>query len=66
MSASSAGIPTFDKEKLTFVCLSDTHSYITKEFMAKVPKGDILLHAGDFTKLGSVREVREFNQLLGK
>ncbi|PWN24547.1 Metallo-dependent phosphatase [Jaminaea rosea] len=38
-----------------FVVISDTHS----EEMNDVPDGDVLLHSGDLTKLGSDAEVRK-------
>ncbi len=36
-----------------FVCLSDTHNQTIK-----LPKGDVLIHAGDLTNQGSYSEVR--------
>lgn len=44
---------------LRFVCVSDTHS---REFF--VPDGDVLVHAGDFTKKGTELEVMEFARVL--
>lgn len=49
-------------DKLRFVCLSDTHS--NTHF--HVPTGDVLLHAGDFTKIGLTEEVKKFNDFLSK
>ncbi|XP_028417628.1 metallophosphoesterase domain-containing protein 1-like isoform X2 [Dendronephthya gigantea] len=43
------------------VCISDTHGRIIEN----VPEGDILIHAGDFTKRGKIEEVEKFNQFLG-
>ena len=43
------------------VCLSDTHD---KTDNLKVPLGDILIHAGDFTQKGLPREVTKFNDFL--
>jgi predicted phosphohydrolase len=40
---------------IRFVCASDTHS---RPF--SLPAGDILIHAGDFTKKGTAPEVHEF------
>lgn len=40
------------------VCLADTHGFHDK---IEVPKGDILIVAGDFTKIGRLREVSSFN-----
>ena len=44
------------------VCLSDTHEFTTE---IKVPAGDILVHAGDFTFMGDPKKVKEFNDWLG-
>ncbi|XP_064489974.1 metallophosphoesterase domain-containing protein 1-like [Ornithodoros turicata] len=49
---------------IRFVCISDTHSF-TNEMTHKVPPGDVLLHAGDFTRRGSLQEVICFNDFLG-
>lgn len=53
-------------DKIRFVCISDTHStekrWAAEDFV--VPPGDVLLHAGDFTKIGSAKEINEFNQFL--
>ncbi len=45
------------------VCISDTHNYHND---VKLPDADILIHAGDFTMVGSFAEVLEFNEWLGK
>ena len=31
-----------------------------------IPEGDVFIHAGDFTRCGSVSEVRDFNAWLAK
>ncbi len=52
-------MPTLGKLKV--VCISDTHCQLDK---VKVPKGDILIHAGDLTYRGTVSEIlRELNIL---
>lgn len=45
-----------------FVCISDTHS--VKNFEHPIPDGDVLIHAGDFTMLGNMKEIREFNEFI--
>ena len=30
----------------------------------KIPNGDVLIHAGDFTNLGSLEEIKEFSDFL--
>jgi hypothetical protein len=49
--------------KVRFVCISDTHSQ-TGKLKIQIPKGDVLIHAGDFTLTGSVNEIRQFNNFL--
>lgn len=48
-----------DDDFLTFVCISDTHSQ--HDLMPPLPKGDILLHTGDFTlDYGTPEELNSF------
>lgn len=54
-----------EPDKVRFVCMSDTHSLI-HSVKFDVPDGDVLLHAGDFTKCGKLEEVEEFDNWLGK
>lgn len=51
------------KDKLKVVCISDTHTHTT-DFI--LPPGDILIHAGDFSKTGLPSEVHLFNDFLSK
>uniref|UniRef100_A0A6T9YJL5 Calcineurin-like phosphoesterase domain-containing protein n=1 Tax=Bigelowiella natans TaxID=227086 RepID=A0A6T9YJL5_BIGNA len=51
-----------NKDYVRFVCISDTHNDHKR---IKVPDGDVLLHAGDFTKFGTEKEIFEFNRWLG-
>ena len=46
---------------LRLVCLSDTHGLHDR---IDVPDGDLLLHAGDFTKRGRESEVEDFARFL--
>ena len=50
---------------IRFVCLSDTHDQTSKMSMP-LPAGDVLLHAGDFTMVGTPKEVERFNEFLGE
>lgn len=43
---------------IRFVCLSDTHTF--DECFQNVPDGDVLLHSGDFTNVGSTKEIEKF------
>lgn len=54
---------TKNEDELICVCISDTHS--THQYM-QVPDGDILIHGGDFTKLGLQDEIEAFSKWLGK
>ena len=40
------------------VCVSDTHSYSPADAAFKLPKGDVLIHAGDLTKHGTLAQLR--------
>ncbi|KDO24011.1 hypothetical protein SPRG_10707 [Saprolegnia parasitica CBS 223.65] len=48
--------------ELRIVCISDTHS---RHGDLVVPDGDILIHAGDFTKRGLHTEIKAFDEWLG-
>ncbi|XP_005107305.1 metallophosphoesterase MPPED2 [Aplysia californica] len=55
------------KHFLRFVCMSDTHSRVEgSDFVHRVPHGDVLLHAGDFTMHSSIPELHAFNDFLGQ
>lgn len=41
-----------------FVCISDTHNRTSADTF--IPEGDVLLHAGDFTMVGSPGEIKQF------
>lgn len=43
--------------------MSDTHG---RHRNVRVPPGDILIHAGDFTHFGKDKDVRDFNNWLGE
>jgi predicted phosphodiesterase len=44
--------------KTRFVCVSDTHN-ATANGSFKLPKGDVLIHAGDLTNQGSFSELQK-------
>ena len=46
-------------EKTRFVCISDTHNASPADGAFKLPKGDVLIHAGDLTKQGTRKELRK-------
>ena len=48
---------------IRFVCISDTHGQFKD---IKLPKGDVLIHCGDFSSKGSKKEIKEFSKWLGK
>lgn len=41
-----------------FVCVSDTHGHSPADGCFKLPAGDVLIHAGDLSKQGSLRELQ--------
>lgn len=41
------------------VCVSDTHGYSPADAAFKLPKGDVLIHAGDLTRHGTLAELRK-------
>lgn len=45
------------------VIISDTHAHHRQ---LQLPKGDILIHAGDFTNYGKLTDIHEFNTWLGE
>ena len=50
---------TLPLRKTRFVCLSDTHNARPADGAFKLPKGDVLVHAGDLTKQGTLAELRK-------
>lgn len=50
-----------EKDTIRFVCLSDTHTHTDN---LKVPSGDVLLHAGDWSYVGALQEIIKFNNFL--
>ncbi len=47
---------------MKIICISDTHGYHDQ---LQMPKGDMLLHAGDISRMGTVEEIAKFNDWLG-
>lgn len=45
--------------KTRFVCVSDTHNASPTNGAFKLPKGDVLIHAGDLTNQGTYAEIRK-------
>ena len=45
------------------VCISDTHG---RHRDCKIPDGDVLVHAGDFTRYGKRSDAEDFNKWLGE
>ena len=43
--------------KTRIVCVSDTHNASPLNGAFKLPKGDVLIHAGDLTKQGTFAEL---------
>ncbi|KAI5369795.1 putative calcineurin-like phosphoesterase domain, ApaH type, metallo-dependent phosphatase [Septoria linicola] len=51
--------------KIRVVCISDTHGHAPGEGYV-LPKGDVLIHAGDLTNQGSLNEIRKAAKWLGE
>lgn len=49
--------------RLRVVCISDTHGHHGD---LELPEGDVLVHAGDFTKRGTLAEVAAFDAFLAR
>ncbi|KAK6498474.1 hypothetical protein TWF481_011065 [Arthrobotrys musiformis] len=52
-------VSTKKVRKTRFVCMGDTHNLSPYKGGFKVPKGDVLIHAGDMTKLGTYTELKK-------
>lgn len=52
MLSSSPPAKAAQSRRTRFVCVADTHNR-----PVKLPKGDVLIHAGDLTNQGSYSEV---------
>ena len=51
------------KENFTVVCIADTHTLHNE---IALPEGDIIVHAGDATYRGTIKEVEDFARWYGK
>ena len=49
--------------KTKIVCISDTHHKHSKVI---IPDGDVLVHAGDCTNMGSLNDLRDFAKWLDR
>lgn len=54
--------PVNSETHLRLVCISDTHNQIDENF--ELPDGDVLVHAGDFSNVGTMKEIKQFNDFL--
>ena len=43
--------------RVRFVCVSDTHNASPLDGAFELPKGDVLVHAGDLTNQGTLSEL---------
>ncbi|XP_071791351.1 metallophosphoesterase MPPED2-like isoform X1 [Asterias amurensis] len=53
------------EDAVRFVCISDTHNQAAR-LLPTIPDGDVLIHGGDFTNVGSLKEIKQFNDFMGK
>ena len=49
---------SWELRKTRFVCVSDTHNASPEDGAFKLPRGDVLIHAGDLTKQGTFAELK--------
>ena len=55
---------TIRPDGLTIVCISDTHGQLHK-MAESIPEADIVLHAGDSTRKGELKELKAFYKQFG-
>lgn len=55
------GLSIAERGFVRFICISDTHN---EEQYFDLPKADVLIHSGDFTKFGWPHEVKSFTEWL--
>ena len=55
--------PKSNPNVVSILSISDTHSKHSQ--IPKLPDADILVHGGDFTNTGSLRDVRSYNSWIG-
>ncbi|KAJ4464658.1 Metallo-dependent phosphatase-like protein [Lentinula edodes] len=58
-------IPAREAGWTRFVCLSDTHSGTHWDNGGRMPRGDVLLHAGDLSSWGTVQKLQKTVDWLG-
>ena len=62
--SSSAAGRSWSEDVVRIVCISDTHSLET--YMQPIPDGDVLIHAGDFSNVGTFPEVVRFAEFVSQ
>mmetsp|Transcript_23386 Transcript_23386/g.37438 ORF Transcript_23386/g.37438 Transcript_23386/m.37438 type:complete len:336 (+) Transcript_23386:25-1032(+) len=55
--------PAADPSVIRVVAISDTHSKHSQ--IAKLPDADILVHGGDFTNAGSLKDIKSYDKWIG-
>ena len=63
LDLASLAAPVQAPDSVRFVAISDTHGHHRE---LALPAGDVLLHAGDMTRHGTVAELEDFNEWLGE
>ncbi|KAJ3843268.1 Metallo-dependent phosphatase, partial [Lentinula raphanica] len=58
-------IPVQEEGWTRFVCISDTHSHTHWDDGGRMPRGDVLLHAGDLSSYGTVQRLKKTIDWLG-
>ena len=52
------------EDHVRFVCISDTHTQ-AEVIRKALPPGDVLIHTGDFSQIGSPNQIDDFNTFIG-
>ncbi|KIK63711.1 hypothetical protein GYMLUDRAFT_221967 [Collybiopsis luxurians FD-317 M1] len=55
----SSEIPPKEDEWTRFICISDTHSGVHWDNGGRMPRGDVLVHAGDLSSWGTVKQLKK-------
>jgi Icc-related predicted phosphoesterase len=54
---------TWSSEVVRLVCISDTHGKESSQDL-QIPNGDVLIHVGDFTRIGRLPELQSFRSFI--
>ena len=55
-------IKTWGNDVIRLVCISDTHGKVGGD----IPAGDVVIHGGDFSRTGTLPELKKFRAVMDK